>query len=110
MALPFDYEERVYAGVLGKLIGVYLGRPIEGWSYERIMQEFGEVNYYLHKQRGVPLIVTDDDISGTFTFARAMPETNTLIQTTHTTLMLLQMAWCIPTAAKPTPTRRPLAS
>lgn len=24
---PSDYLERVYAGVLGKLIGVYLGRP-----------------------------------------------------------------------------------
>ncbi|MES2308482.1 MAG: hypothetical protein V4507_06435 [Verrucomicrobiota bacterium] len=26
---PPDYEERVYAGVLGKRIGVYLGRPFE---------------------------------------------------------------------------------
>jgi hypothetical protein len=26
-AIPHDYAERVYAGVLGKLIGVYLGRP-----------------------------------------------------------------------------------
>ena len=25
--LPNDYAERVYAGVLGKVIGVYLGRP-----------------------------------------------------------------------------------
>lgn len=24
------YEETVYAGVLGKIIGVYLGRPVEG--------------------------------------------------------------------------------
>lgn len=24
------YRERVYAGVLGKIIGVYLGRPFEG--------------------------------------------------------------------------------
>ena len=29
--LPADYAERVYAGVLGKIIGVYLGRPFEGW-------------------------------------------------------------------------------
>jgi hypothetical protein len=28
--LPTDYLERVYAGVLGKIIGVYLGRPFEG--------------------------------------------------------------------------------
>ena len=36
--LPADYLERVYAGVLGKLIGVYLGRPFEGWTYQRIMR------------------------------------------------------------------------
>ena len=32
MPLPADYEERVYAGVLGKIIGVYLGRPFENWT------------------------------------------------------------------------------
>jgi ADP-ribosylglycohydrolase len=74
MPLPNDYLERVYAGVLGKIIGVYLGRPFEGWSYEKIMAELGEVWYYVHDRLGVPLIVTDDDISGTFTFLRAMPD------------------------------------
>jgi ADP-ribosylglycohydrolase len=74
VSLPADYVERIYAGVLGKLIGVYLGRPFEGWSYERIMAELGQVNYYLHHKFGVPLIVTDDDISGTFTFLRALPD------------------------------------
>src|SRR5215204_3843618 len=74
MTLPPDYAERVYAGVLGKLIGVYLGRPFEGWTYEKILAELGEVNYYVHEQRNVPLIVTDDDISGTFTFLRALPD------------------------------------
>jgi ADP-ribosylglycohydrolase len=43
MPIPGDYAERVYAGVLGKIIGVYLGRPFEGWSYERIMSELGEI-------------------------------------------------------------------
>jgi ADP-ribosylglycohydrolase len=74
MAFPADYVERVYAGVLGKIIGVYLGRPFEGWSYERIMAELGEVWYYVHEKRGVPLVVTDDDISGTFTFLRALED------------------------------------
>ena len=74
MSLPQDYAERVYAGVLGKIIGVYLGRPFEGWTYERIMEELGEINYYVHEKRGLPLIVTDDDITGTFTFLRAMPD------------------------------------
>ena len=33
MALPPDYLERVYAGVLGKLIGVYLGRLARLWQF-----------------------------------------------------------------------------
>jgi ADP-ribosylglycohydrolase len=74
MSLPADYVERVYAGVLGKIIGVYLGRPFEGWNYERILRELGEVHYYVHERLGVPLIVTDDDISGAFTFLRALPD------------------------------------
>lgn len=72
--LPADYLERVYAGVLGKVIGVYLGRPFEGWSYERILAELGEIEYYVHDRLNVPLIVTDDDITGTFTFIRALAD------------------------------------
>jgi ADP-ribosylglycohydrolase len=71
---PTDYVERVYAGVLGKIIGVYVGRPFEGWTHERIVQELGEVEYYVHGRLNKPLIVADDDISGTFTFLRAMPD------------------------------------
>ena len=47
-SVPADYLERVYAGVLGKLIGVYLGRPFEGWTYQRIMKELGPIEYYVH--------------------------------------------------------------
>ncbi len=72
--LQADYAERVYAGVLGKIIGVYLGRPFEGWSYETIMENLGEINFYVHDKLNVPLVVTDDDISGTFTFVRAMKD------------------------------------
>jgi ADP-ribosylglycohydrolase len=74
MTIPQDYAERVYAGVLGKIIGVYLGRPFEGWLYQQIMEELGEIWYYVHEKRNMPLIVTDDDISGTFTFLRALPD------------------------------------
>jgi ADP-ribosylglycohydrolase len=79
LRIPSDYEERVYAGVLGKIIGVYLGRPFEGWEYERIVSELGEVLYYVNDRRDLPLknytlVVTDDDISGTFTFLRALPD------------------------------------
>jgi len=76
MPLPADYVERTYAGVLGKVIGVYLGRPFEGWSYERIMKELGEITYYVNDRLpwNPPLVVTDDDITGTFTFLRALPD------------------------------------
>jgi ADP-ribosylglycohydrolase len=69
-----DYLERVYAGVLGKIIGVYLGRPFEGWTHQRILSELGEIWDYQHERLGVPLVVADDDISGTFTFLRALPD------------------------------------
>lgn len=74
MPIPNDYLERVYAGVLGKLIGVYLGRPFEGWTYQKIMQELGPIEYYVHERLGQPLVVTDDDVAGTFTFVRALED------------------------------------
>lgn len=76
--IPADYLERVYAGVLGKLIGVYLGRPFEGWSHSGIVAELGSIRHYVHthfpgfSQR--PPVVTDDDVSGTFTFMQALME------------------------------------
>ncbi|HEV7961126.1 MAG TPA: ADP-ribosylglycohydrolase family protein [Actinoplanes sp.] len=69
-----DYAEQIYAGVLGKIIGVYLGRPVEGWSYPALRERFGELNYYVNGQLGEPLVVADDDVSGTFAFARAIAD------------------------------------
>ena len=72
--LENQYLESVYAGVLGKIIGVYLGRPFEQWEYEQISNQLGDIHYYVHEKLSVPLIVTDDDISGTFTFIRALED------------------------------------
>ncbi|KGM46154.1 ADP-ribosylglycohydrolase family protein [Neobacillus niacini] len=69
-----NYSELTYAGVLGKMIGVYLGRPVEGWAYEKIQAEFDEINYYVHQECGVPLVVADDDLSGTFGFFKALKD------------------------------------
>ena len=63
-----------YAGVLGKLIGVYLGRPVEGWAYHAIRERFGEVDRYVHESLGAPLVVADDDLSGSFGFFRALAD------------------------------------
>ncbi len=78
-SIPHDYAERVYSGVLGKMIGVYLGRPFEGWSYEEVAAKLGDIRYYVHDRQGVALrntllVVTDDDLAGTFVFARALED------------------------------------
>ncbi len=67
-------RNKIYAGVLGKIIGVYLGRPVEGWSYQAIQDRFGEVDRYVASDLGIPLIVADDDISGTFGFFRSVAD------------------------------------
>ena len=74
MPVPADYLTRVYAGVLGKLIGVYLGRPFENWRYRDILAKLGPITYYVHDRLGDPLVVTDDDVAGTFTFPRALDD------------------------------------
>ncbi|ESY90243.1 MULTISPECIES: ADP-ribosylglycohydrolase family protein [Mesorhizobium] len=74
MQFPNNYLERVYAGVLGKLVGVYLGRPFEGWTHQKIMAELGPIEYYVHERLNQPLVVTDDDVAGTFTFIRALED------------------------------------
>jgi ADP-ribosylglycohydrolase len=71
-----DYAAKVYAGVVGKIVGVYVGQPIEGWSNERIEREFGEVNWYVSEKLGKPIVVSDDDIAGTLTFIRALADHN----------------------------------
>ena len=68
------YEELVYAGVLGKVIGVYLGRPFEGWPKAAIEKKWGMISGYVHEDMGKPLVVADDDITGTFTFIRALED------------------------------------
>lgn len=69
-----EYREQVYAGVLGKLIGVFYGRPIEGWPYEKIRETFDVVDHYVYQEAGIPLIVADDDLAGTFTFFNAVED------------------------------------
>lgn len=73
-SIPEDYLHKVYAGVLGKLIGVYLGRPFEGWTYQDILKKLGPIHYYVHEKFNLPCVVIDDDISGTFAFVRALEE------------------------------------
>ncbi len=66
-----DYVERIYAGVLGKCIGVRLGAPVEpiAWTYDRIRNAYGEINGYLKDYR---TFAADDDVNGPVFFVRSV--------------------------------------
>lgn len=66
-----DYWERVYAGWLGKAIGVRHGGNIEGWTYDRIERTFGEITTYLHEFKN---FAADDDTNGPMFFLRALED------------------------------------
>jgi len=74
MSAPTNYLERVYAGLLGKCIGIYAGHPFELWGYDRIVEQFGEINYYVNDHFKSPVVTTDDDLGGMLTFLRAIPD------------------------------------
>lgn len=57
MKITENYMEKVYAGWLGKIIGIRLGAPIEGWTYQRIRDVFGEVWSYPADYKNFPLMM-----------------------------------------------------
>jgi ADP-ribosylglycohydrolase len=81
LSLLPGYAERLYAGLLGKVIGVYMGRPFEGWPKAKIEEKWGAISRYVHEDMGKPLVVADDDISGTLTFIRALEDSGLYAET-----------------------------
>lgn len=71
MKIPEDYPIRVYAGWLGKVIGIRLGAPIEGWTYEMIKNTFGELDGYPVSYKN---FAADDDSNGPLFFIRALED------------------------------------
>lgn len=69
--LSSDYLERVYAGLLGKMIGIRLGAPVEPaiWTYERIREVYGDITSYLKPYRN---FAADDDANGPVYFIRPL--------------------------------------
>ena len=62
---------RIYAGILGKAIGVRLGAPVEPtiWTYERIRDTYGDITGYLKEFR---TFAADDDTNGPLYFTRVL--------------------------------------
>ena len=50
------------------------GAPSKAGSTRIIERVFGEVDYYVNDRVNWPLMVPDDDISGTFLFYRALED------------------------------------
>lgn len=71
MAMKPEFIERIYAGWLAKVIGVRLGAPIEGWTYEKILYSFGELQGYPKQYRQ---FAADDDTNGPLFFLRALED------------------------------------
>lgn len=66
------FQEKIYAGWLGKVIGVRHGANTEGWSYDDLLHTFGEITYYPHD---FPKnFCTDDDLNGPLFFMRALED------------------------------------
>lgn len=73
MTLPNDYRERVYAGWLGKCIGVRFGGPVESWTYQDIANHLGEVTDYLPLPPGT-VFKPDDDTAFPMVLIRVLED------------------------------------
>lgn len=65
-----DYISRTYAGWLGKVIGIRMGAPIEGWPREKIELFYGkEMKDYVVDYKD---FAADDDSNGPIFFIRGL--------------------------------------
>ncbi len=69
--LPESYINKIYAGWLAKIIGIRLGAPVEGWTYEKIKNIYGELDHY---SVNYSLFAADDDSNGPLFFLRALED------------------------------------
>ena len=60
---------QLYAGWISKMIGVRLGAPVEGWTYQEIRDQVGYVDGYIRDYKN---FAADDDTNVPVFFIRAM--------------------------------------
>ena len=66
-----DFIENIYAGWLAKIIGIRLGAPVEGWTYEQIKNVYGPLDGYAVDYKD---FAADDDSNGPLFFLRALED------------------------------------
>jgi ADP-ribosylglycohydrolase len=69
--LKAEYIEKIYAGWLANIIGIRLGAPIEGWTYRKIENVYGELDHYPVDYQA---FAADDDSNGPLFFLRALED------------------------------------
>ena len=68
-----EYLEKTYSSWLGKIIGIRLGAPIEGWSYSQILEKYPEITDYVCDYG---IFAADDDSNGPLFFVRSLLDKN----------------------------------
>lgn len=66
-----EYIEKIYAGWIAKIIGIRLGAAIEGWTYDKIKNIYGELDGYpvdFHE------FAADDDSNVPLFFLRSLED------------------------------------
>ncbi len=71
MRIGPDYPERVYAGWLGKVIGVRLGAPVEGMTHQEIIAKYGYIDRYIID---VSRFAADDDTNCPLVFLQTLED------------------------------------
>lgn len=68
---PQEIREKIYAGLIGKAVGVRLGAPVEPhvWTEQLIAEVYGEIDDYVREYRN---FAADDDTNGPLFFVRAL--------------------------------------
>ncbi|WP_130838578.1 ADP-ribosylglycohydrolase family protein [Lachnoclostridium sp. Marseille-P6806] len=66
-----EYIEKIYAGWLAKIIGIRAGAPVEGWTYEKIKNIYGELKGYPADYK---TFAADDDSNGPLFFLRGLED------------------------------------
>ena len=67
-----EYIEKIYAGWLAKIIGIRFGAPVEGWTYDKIKNIFGEK--LEHYPADYINFAADDDSNGPLFFLRSVED------------------------------------
>ncbi len=71
--MPEKTFAKIYGGLLGKLIGVRLGMPIENWKASEVQKEYPHIEGFLDNfDNSAVLMCADDDINGFIFFLRVL--------------------------------------